>query len=208
MFLAFGMMCAIFEAQRSGQGQVVDAAVCDGSAVLTALMQGWRGARQWNVEARANVGNGAAPFFNTYRCADGRDISLGPIEDKFYQLLCQTCGLTSPVFAEQWNQAAWPEAKRQLADVFAARTRAEWVALLEGTDTCFAPVLDLEEAPRHPHNVARQAFVEVDGVVQPAPAPRFSRSGSRVGLAVATPGADTAAVLRDLGLSDEAIAGL
>jgi alpha-methylacyl-CoA racemase len=208
MFLAYGMMCAIYDAQRTGRGQIVDAAVCDGAAVLTSLMQGWRGTQQWSVAPRANVGNGAAPFFNTYRCADGRDISVGPIEDKFYQMLREACGLASPAFADQWDQAAWPEAKAELAKVFATRSRADWMKLLEGTDACFAPVLDLAEAPRHPHNVARQTFVDVDGVTQPAPAPRFSRSGSRVGLPVSAPGADTEAVLREIGLSQDEIDAL
>lgn len=209
MFMAFGMVCALLEARTSGKGQVVDAAVSDGAAVLTSLMQGWRGGGEWELGPRANVGNGAAPFFNSYRCADGRDVSIGPIEDKFYRLFLEAMGLgDDPDFVRQWDRSCWAAARARLGALFASRPRAVWCELLEGIDSCFAPILDLSEAPEHPHNRARQTFVEVDGVVQPAPAPRFSRSGSRAGLAVAADGADTVAVLKEIGLGEAEIAAL
>lgn len=177
MLLAVGLLSALLEAGRSGQGQVVDAAMTDGAALLSAMMFGFKAQGQWRNERGTNLLDGGAFFYDTYACADGRYLALGPIEPQFYAELRQRVGLADdPDFDRQMDPRAWPALREKLAAVLRTRTRDEWCAVLEGTDACVAPVLDWDEAPRHPHNVARQTFVSVDGVVQPAPAPRFSRS--------------------------------
>lgn len=180
MLLAFGVMAAVFEAQRSGQGQVVDAAMTDGTALLSAMMWGMRGAGHWTVEREANWLDGGAHFYGTYACADGRFIAIGALEPQFYALLMDRCGIDDAELRGQQNdRSRWPEFRTRLEALFLTRTRDEWCALLEGTDACFAPVLDWNEAPRHPHNDARETFIDIDGVTQPAPAPRFSRTPGR-----------------------------
>lgn len=177
MLLAVGLLSALLEAGRSGQGQVVDAAMTDGAALLSAMMFGFKAQGQWRNERGTNLLDGGAFFYDTYACADGRYLALGPIEPQFYAELRQRVGLADdPDFDRQMDPRAWPALREKLAAVLRTRTRDEWCAVLEGTDACVAPVLDWDEAPRHPHNVARQTFVSVDGLVQPAPAPRFSRS--------------------------------
>ena len=177
MLLAVGLLSALLEAGRSGQGQVVDAAMTDGAALLSAMMFGFKAQGQWRNERGTNLLDGGAFFYDTYACADGRYLALGPIEPQFYAELRHRVGLADdPDFDRQMDPRAWPALREKLAAVLRTRTRDEWCAVLEGTDACVAPVLDWDEAPRHPHNLARQTFVSVDGVVQPAPAPRFSRS--------------------------------
>lgn len=177
MLLAVGLLAALQERSHSGQGQVVDAAMTDGSALLSAMMYGMKAAGQWSNERGRNMLDTGAHFYDTYACADGRYVAIGSIEPQFYALLREHCGLAQDAaFDDQMNAANWPELRRRLAEVFRQCTRDEWCALMEGTDVCFAPVLDWDEAPRHPHNVARETFVTVGGVVQPAPAPRFSRT--------------------------------
>jgi len=179
MLLAVGLLSALLEAGRSGQGQVVDAAMTDGAALLSAMMYGFKAQGQWRNERGTNLLDGGAFFYDTYACADGRYLALGPIEPQFYAELRQRVGLADdPDFDRQMDPRAWPALREKLAAVLLTRSRDEWCAVLEGTDACVAPVLDWDEAPRHPHNVARQTFVSVDGVVQPAPAPRFSRSAT------------------------------
>jgi alpha-methylacyl-CoA racemase len=178
MLLAVGVLAALLEAKGSGQGQVVDAAMTDGAALLSSMMYGWAATGWWNTARGTNMLDGGSPFYDTYRCADGRYVAIGAIEPQFYATLRERCGLTDPAFDAQMDRAAWPVLKTKLAELFATRTRGAWCELLEGSDACFAPVLDWDEAPRHPHNVARGTFVTVDGVVQPAPAPRFSRTGN------------------------------
>jgi alpha-methylacyl-CoA racemase len=178
MLLGMGLLAALLEARRSGHGQVVDAAMTDGAALLCTNFYAGRASGRYNTERGANLVDGGAHFYDTYACADGKFISIGAIEPQFYALLRESCGLHDPAFDAQMDRSRWPQLKERLAAVFRTRTRAEWCRLLEGTDTCFAPVLDWDEAPRHPHNRARGTFVEVDGVVQPAPAPRFSRTQS------------------------------
>jgi alpha-methylacyl-CoA racemase len=179
MLLAVGLLSALLEAGRSGQGQVVDAAMTDGAALLSAMMYGFKAQGQWRNERGTNLLDGGAFFYDTYACADGRYLALGPIEPQFYAELRQRVGLADdPDFDRQMDPRAWPALRQKLAAVLLTRSRDEWCAVLEGTDACVAPVLDWDEAPRHPHNVARQTFVSVDGVVQPAPAPRFSRSAT------------------------------
>ncbi|HSW19420.1 MAG TPA: CaiB/BaiF CoA-transferase family protein [Ramlibacter sp.] len=187
MLLAVGVLAALHQLAATGRGQVVDAAMTDGAALLSSMVFGMMAGGQWTNQRGSNLLDGAAPFYDTYACADGRYVAIGPIEPQFYAELRELCGIEDPLFDRQHDQAAWPLQKLRLADIFRTRTRDEWCALLEGTDACFAPVLDWEEAPRHPHNVARGAFVEVNGLMQPAPAPRFSHS------APATPPAPVAA---------------
>ncbi len=208
MLLAFGVLCALFEARQSGKGQVVDAAMTDGSALLSAMMYGFKAAGRWTNRRGENLLDGGAHFYDTYACADGKYISVGAIEPKFYALLLETCGVSDPAFAAQMDRSTWPELKAKLADLFRSRTRDEWCALLEGTDACFAPVLDWDEAPRHPHNEARETFIAPDGVVQPAPAPRFSRTPPTTPEPPVTPGANSEAILRDWGIPADVIARL
>ena len=174
MLLATGILAALHEVRRSGRGQVVDAAMSDGAALLSAHMYGSVSTGRWINERGANVIDGGAHFYDTYECADGKYVAIGAIEPAFYALLRERCGLQDECFDAQMDRAQWPQLKRRFAELFRSRTRAEWVSLLEGTDACFAPVLDWHEAPRHPHNAARGTFMELGGVVQPAPAPRFS----------------------------------
>ena len=208
MMLAFGVVCAAFEAKSSGRGQVVDAAMTDGAALLGSMMYGLRAFGSWSDEREANLLDGGAPFYDCYACADGRFISIGAIEPQFYAQLLELSGADDPQFRKQWRQAGWPELKRSFAALFATRTRDEWCTLLEGTDVCFAPVLDMDEAPRHPHNAVRATFVERDGVTQPAPAPRFSRTPAELGAAPSSPGQDGAAVLADWGWSAASVEAL
>lgn len=177
MLLAVGILAALQERQRSGQGQVVDAAMTDGAALLSSMMYGFRASGLWRTPRGENLLDGGAFFYDTYTCADGHHVAVGAIEPQFYALLRQHCGVADdPAFDAQMDRAAWPQLRQKLAEIFATRTRDEWCALLEGTDACFAPVLDWDEAPQHPHNRARATFTELDGVTQPAPAPRFART--------------------------------
>ncbi len=197
MMLAFGIACALLEARQSGKGQVIDAAVSDGSALLGASLYGLKAQGTWTARRGSNLYDGAAPFYDTYECADGKYISLACVEPKFYSRLLVCLDQTDPAFMQQMDKRQWPEFKRQLAALFITRTRAQWSALLGGIDVCFAPVLDMEEAPQHPHNVARNTFIEIDGVTQPAPAPRFSRTVPEVRIAGTSPRTTVGAVLSD-----------
>jgi crotonobetainyl-CoA:carnitine CoA-transferase CaiB-like acyl-CoA transferase len=179
LYLAFGVMCAMFEAGRSGLGQVVDAAMVDGVASLMTSYYGSHAAGLISDERGTNSTDSGAYFYEVYECADGRFVSVAPIEAKFHAELLRRLEIDPAALPPQWDRENWPRVKALLADRFRTRTRDEWCALLEGTDACFAPVLNANEAPSHPQNVARGTFIEVDGVVQPAPAPRFSRSVPR-----------------------------
>jgi alpha-methylacyl-CoA racemase len=176
MFLALGVLAALLEARTSGQGQVVDAAMTDGSATLMTMMYTLKAMGQWSQERGSNLLDGGAHFYDTYRCRDGKYIAIGPIEPQFYTLFLERAGIADPEFKAQWNRANWPALKEKLQAVLMQKTRDEWCGLMEGTDACVTPVLDMDEAPQHPHNLSRQTFIEVDGVIQPAPAPRFSRT--------------------------------
>ena len=177
LFLALGVLAALLEAKGSGKGQVVDTAMTDGCATLMTMMYTLKAMGQWTQERGSNLLDGGAHFYDTYRCQDGKYISIGPIEPQFYALFLEKAGLAAdPDFQAQWQRGQWPVLKEKLAGVLLQKTRDQWCALMEGSDACVAPVLDMDEAPRHPHNVSRGTFIEVDGVVQPAPAPRFSRS--------------------------------
>jgi alpha-methylacyl-CoA racemase len=202
LILALGIVSAILETRTSGKGQVVDAAITDGSALLTTIFHAFKAAGIWKGPGQPHVLDSSAPFYDTYRCADGRWISIGALEPQFYALLVDKCGLADdPAFAKQWNSAAWPRMKERILALIATRTAEEWCRLLEGTDVCFAPVLDPDEAAVHPHNRARGTFVDVDGVTQPAPAPRFSRTPSEVRGPAPPPGQSDDAVLSNWGFT-------
>jgi alpha-methylacyl-CoA racemase len=175
MLLAFGIMCALHEARSSGQGQVVDAAMVDGAALLSTSIHGLRALGHWDGEPGTNMLDSGAHFYEVYEAADGGHIAVGAIEPQFYAELLRALEI-DPAEAPQWDRARWPALKERFAEAFLRRTRDEWAELLESADACATPVLGLEDAPRHPHNVARGTFVEADGVLQPAPAPRFSRT--------------------------------
>jgi alpha-methylacyl-CoA racemase len=177
LYLAFGLMAALYERQRSGHGQVVDAAMVDGVGSLMSIFHGLAAAGQWRTGERGvNLLDGGAPFYGSYQTADHRWLAIGPLEPKFFAELARRTGLDDRFVQGQYDQRLWPEMRSALAAIFAQRSRDEWTALLEGSDACVAPVLSLDEAPAHPHAAQRQAYVDVGGMRQPAPAPRFSRS--------------------------------
>lgn len=200
LLLAFGIVCALFEAARSGRGQVVDAAIVDGVSLLTTAFQGMRQAGLWRDATGSNFIDSGADFYDVYECADGRHIAVGAIEPQFFAIVAERAGLPEEWLSGRDQPAAWPERKRKLAEAFRCRSRDEWAALFAGTDGCVTPVLSMEEATQNAHAAARGAFVEVDGLVQPAPAPRFS--GTPAGPVRRAPGhgSDTAAVLQAAGL--------
>ncbi len=206
-YLAFGIVCALLECRSSGRGQVVDAAMVDGAASLLASAYGQlaAGARR---KRGANVLDGGAPWYGVYETGDGEHVSVGAIEARFYRRLLENLGLAGEQLPDQQDREGWPALRARFAAVFRTKTRAEWQRLLEGTDACFAPVLSLAEAPQHPHNAARGTFVEVEGVVQPAPAPRFSRTKPELRQGPPTRGQHTDEALRDWGFSAAEIAGL
>jgi alpha-methylacyl-CoA racemase len=176
MFLAFGIMAALWERHSSGQGQVVDAAIVDGVTSLMTMFAGLIPAQRISVDRQLNLLGGAAPFYRCYLCKDGKEISVGALEPQFYNLLLERIGAPASLHEDQNNPVNWPERNALLTDLFKTRPAAEWQALLEGTDACFAPVLELAEAPHHAHMRARGAYLEAGGVLQAAPAPRFSRT--------------------------------
>jgi alpha-methylacyl-CoA racemase len=180
LYLVVGVLAALLEAKKSGKGQVVDAAMCDGAASLMSMFFDMAGAGRWTEQRESNFLDGGAHFYGVYQCSCGRFISIGSIEPQFYALLRQKAGLTDADFDAQMDRKSWPALKQKLAKVFKSKTRDEWCTIMEGTDICFAPVLTIHEAPRHPHMAARKIFVERHGVTQPAPAPRFSRTPSAI----------------------------
>jgi alpha-methylacyl-CoA racemase len=206
MMLAFGMLAALLHAQRTGEGQVVDAAMTDGSALLTSMIWGFRGMGRWSDRRGENLLDTGAHFYDTYATADGKWISLGAIEPQFYAAFRAVMGLTDAQWGRQMDPRAWAPLKAELERRFAEKTRDEWVAAFAGHEVCFAPVLNFDEALAHPHNVARGTFVEAGGVAQPAPAPRYSASAT-VPPTMAADRAD-AAVLRDFGFDADEIAAL
>tara|TARA_R110001599_G_scaffold69414_7_gene195544 strand:- start:25652 stop:26728 length:1077 start_codon:yes stop_codon:yes gene_type:complete len=209
MLLVNGVLAALLEAANSGKGQVIDVAMVDGAAQLMWMFHGFEAVGAWDATQReSNLLDGAAHFYDTYECADGRYISLGSIEPQFYALLMQLADLPDAEFGNQHDAARWPEMTEKLAAVIKEKTQAEWCELMEGTDVCFAPVLSFTEAPSHPANVARKTYVEVDGVTQPAPAPRFSRTPSSVAHGPHGLGEDTVATLAAMGFAESEIQAL
>jgi alpha-methylacyl-CoA racemase len=210
MLLAYGVVCALLEAQRSGQGQIVDAAMVDGAATLMAMFWAFKAIGAFDEHARGtNLLDTGAHFYDVYRCADGEYVSIGSIEPQFYAELLRLTGLDGDEeFTRQMDKATWPHLKERIAAVFATKTRAEWCTLMEHTDVCFAPVLTMSEAAAHPHNVERGTFVEVAGMVQPAPAPRFSRTVAAIERPPAHPGQHTREVLAEWGVDPARIDSL
>ncbi len=209
MFLAFGIVCALLEAQRSGEGQVVDAAMVDGAAVLTTMFHAFRAMGIWNDERGTNLLDTGAHFYDVYETSDAKFVSIGSIEPQFYAQLLELSGLgEQDDLPHQHDRAQWPAMKERVAEIFKTKTRDEWCALMEHTDVCFAPVLGLGEAPEHPHNVERKTFVESHGVLQPAPAPRFSRTEATIQRPPAHAGQHTDEVLGQFGFDASRIATL
>jgi alpha-methylacyl-CoA racemase len=208
MLLALGVVAALLEAGRSGRGQVVDAAMVDGAALLTTQLHELLAAGRWSDRRGANLLDGAAPFYAVYETADGRHLAVGALEPRFYAELLQRLGLDGGDLPDRLDRDGWPELRERLAALFRTRTREEWCRLLEGTDACVAPVLSLTEAPAHPHNRARGTFVDVGGVVQPAPAPRFSRTPCATPEPPPGPGEDPGPTLAAWGLAPDEVARL
>jgi alpha-methylacyl-CoA racemase len=208
LFLVAGLLAALLEARASGEGQVVDAAITDGSASLMSAYYGWQKAGFWKTDRGSNLLDGAAYYYNVYETSDGKHVSVGPLEPQFYALFVDKAGLDPDTFAEQAGVDDWPRLRDRLAEVIRQKTQQEWCELLEGTDACVSPVLDILEAPRHPHNQARGTYVEIGGLQQPSPAPRFSRTRCDMPEAPSAEGADSEEVLRELGLGTDEIAEL
>jgi alpha-methylacyl-CoA racemase len=200
-YLALGVVAALLEAQKSGKGQVIDVAMIDGASSLMAAIYGLRAAGRWTDNRGDNILDTGAHYYDVYETSDGKYVSVGSIEPKFYAELLQLSGLEHEELPRQNDKNAWPTLKDRVAAVFRAKTRDEWCRIMEGSDVCFAPVLSMQEAPQHPHNRQRGTFVEVDGVVQPAPAPRFSRTPSAIQRPPAQPGEHTEEALKDWGFS-------
>ena len=208
MLMAFGVVCALLESQRSGKGQVVDAAMVDGSAVLMSMFWAFKNIGMFDESARGtNLLDTGAHFYDVFECADGEWVSIGSIEPQFYALLLEKTGVSAE-FEAQMDRSKWPQLKEKLAAVFRTKTRAQWNEIMEGTDVCYAPVLRMSEAAQHPHNVARNTFVEVAGITQPAPAPRYSRTITNVPTPPAHAGEHTRAVLADWGFDADRIDAL
>ncbi len=206
MFLLTGILAALLERGTSGRGQVVDAAMVDGVTSLLSMTYGFRAAGGWVDERGSNLLDGGAPFYDTYACSDGQYVAIGALEPQFWALVVQTLGLQD--LPEQYDRAGWPELREQLTEVFASRTRDEWAELFEPLDACVSPVLSLGEAAAHPHLAAREAVVDVDGVPQPAPAPRFSRTPGGIGRPASKAGADTRDALQGWGFTQAEVDSL
>ncbi len=207
-FLALGVVAALWETARSGQGQVIDAAMVDGSSVLTTMLHGLMAQGRWRDEAGVNFADTGAPFYEVYRCADDRFVAVGALERSFYLELLRGLGLEESAVPDRRDEANWPELKERFAAVFRTRTRDEWADVFAGTDACVAPVLTLREAPTHPHNATRSTFVDHGGVTQPAPAPRFSRTDPALDRPAPAPGEHTDEILAELGYDPRDIARL
>lgn len=200
MMLAFGLVCALLEAQKSGKGQVVDASMVEGSSALMSLFHSLMASGLWAQRRGVNMLDGGAHFYGTFETADGEYVSFGAIEPQFMQVFIDKTGLDASWLANHMNPGEWPGLRQELTDLFKTKTSAQWQKLLAGTDACFAPILPFWEAHKHPHNVARESFVEIDGLTQPTPTPRFSRTEPEISSGPAKNGADTDAILKELGL--------
>ena len=209
LYLAFGLLAAIFERSRSGQGQVVDAAMVDGASSLMSIFHGMVASGAWNpAERAANLLDGGAPFYDTYATSDAQWVSIGSLEPKFFAELVQRIGLDVAYLKTQYDRRCWPAMRADITRLIGAKTRDAWCALLEGTDVCFAPVLRLDEVAAHPHAQARGGYIEVGGVTQPAPAPRFSRSQAAQPTPAVKPGSHSSAILAEAGFSAAEITAL
>ncbi|MGO4832105.1 CoA transferase, partial [Rhizobiaceae sp. 2RAB30] len=208
MFLLFGIMAALWERQSSGQGQIVDAAMVDGASALMALVHGLRAGGKWSDGRASNLLDGGAPFYRSYECADGRFLAVGPLEPQFFAEFCERAGAPEGLAIRQYDTSAWNEQHSVLEKLIRSKKRDEWAALFDGSDACVTPVLDWSEAARHPHMAFRDTFVEIDGVEQAAPAPRFSRSAPSMPRPPHAPGADADEILAQAGYDAEAIYAL
>ena len=208
MYLAFGVVCAILEAQKSGKGQVVDAAMIDGSASLMTMFHGMWAEGRWNLERGTNMLDSGAPWYTCYETKDAKWVSIGSIEKRFYAELLQRLGLAGEKLPDQMDRSGWPLLKARFTGIFKTKTRSEWEQVFAGSDACFAPVLTLEEAPAHPHNAARSGFIVRDGVQQPAPAPRFSRTVPELAHPPKAAGVDTRELLAEAGYGSAEIVAL
>jgi alpha-methylacyl-CoA racemase len=208
MLLAFGVACGIVEARSSGKGQVIDAAMVDGTAILMTMMWGLRAIGFWEDERGVNVLDTGAPFYDTYETADGKFVSVGSLEPQFYAELLERLGIDDGNLPAQMDRSGWPELRQRLTALFKSKTRDEWCEILEGTDACFAPVLPMSEAAEHPHMKARRTIVEEFGLPQPAPAPRFSRTPGAIQGPPAWPGQHTDAALADWGFTPDELTKL
>ncbi len=208
LYLAMGMLAAMLEAGKSGKGQVVDVSMVDGAASLMSTFFGLKAAGRWSNERGTNILDSGAHFYDVYETSDGKYVSIGSIETKFYNELLRLTGLEGEDLPPQMDVASWPKLRARFAEVFIQKTRDEWCEIMEGTDVCFAPVLSMDEAPEHPHNIARGTFTEIDGVVQPAPAPKFSRTKSEIQGPPCYPGQHTEEALQSWGVQSDKIADL
>jgi alpha-methylacyl-CoA racemase len=208
LYLAFGLLAGVINARATGKGQVIDVAMSDGAASLMAMFYGMKASGAWKDERHANLLDGGAHFYDTYQCKDGKWVSVGSIEPQFYALLLEKTGVDKAEFEAQMDRDGWPALTDKLAAVFRTKTRDEWDQIMGGSDVCFGPVLTLEEAPKHPHNVARQTFVDIDGVIQPAPAPRFSATPGAIQGPPPSIGEHNDTALADWGFSAGEIAAL
>jgi alpha-methylacyl-CoA racemase len=201
MLLAFGIAAALVHARSTGEGQVVDAAMVDGAALQLATTLGMRAQGRWQGEPGANVSDSGAPFYEVYECADGKFVAVGALETPFWNEFVKLLGISPDSLPDRDNPATWPEGKLRLAEVFRSRSRDEWATVFDGSDACVSPVLSLDEAPHHPHAQARSAFIDIGGTIQPAPAPRFSKTPAATPSPPPQRGADTEDVLRDWGVT-------
>lgn len=205
MFLVVGILAAYIEAQKSGIGQVIDAAMTDGTSLLMSMFHTLQEVGMWSQNRGSNLLDSGAFFYDTYETKDSKYVSLGSLEPKFYALLMEKANLDPELFGNYMDQSKWPTLKKKLGEVMKTKTRDEWCEIMEGTDICFAPVLDLKEAPDHHHNKARNTYIDVEGMIQPAPAPRFSKTPSEVQFGSKAPGEDSVDILKDWGFSDSEI---
>jgi len=203
LYLAFGLLAGIIEAKSSGKGQVIDCAMVDGAASLMMMFYGLKATGVWSRNRDDNFIDGGAHFYDAYECADGRWLSLGAIEPQFHAVLVKGMGLPPNAFPAQMSREGWPEYSKRVAEVVKTKTRDQWMAIFDGEDACVAPVLSMDEAPLHHHNAARKTFVEAFGVIQPAPAPRFSRTAGAINGAPAGPGDHSREVLESWGIAAE-----
>ncbi|UTW55073.1 CaiB/BaiF CoA-transferase family protein [Kordiimonas sp. SCSIO 12610] len=205
MMLAFGLVCAILEAKNSGKGQVVDVSMVEGSSALMSIFYSLMASGQWAPMRGVNLLDGGAHFYGTFETADNKFVSLGAIEPQFMQIFIEKAGLDARWMQNHFNPAEWPKLKQELTEIFKSKTQQEWQDLLDGTDACFAPVLPFWEAHKHPHNLARNSFIEIDGVTQPAPAPKFSDTAPKTPSAPVKRGHDTNNIMQTLGYSNSDI---
>ena len=208
MMLAFGVMCALWELGRSGKGQVIDAAMTDGSAQLMAMIYSFKASHNWTDQRGVNWLDGGAPFYGTYPCADGKFVAVGALEPQFFAIVIEKLGLDAQALGDRWNPKNWGDWREALSAAFAARPRDAWGELFAATDACVTPVMSLDEAPQHPHNLERRTFMEERGGAQPSPAPRFSRTPGAIAGPPPRVGTESVAILRERGFSEARIEAL